>query len=106
MLLIESTDCMHVTSEDGIFTYRKTLRKPQRSFQELHLVEVEPEEPQVCGVYFMTDPDKIVEVEVEFMDVSCELGGLLGVRALKIILNDSIKNKFLSIVCRWVGVEW
>jgi hypothetical protein len=71
---------MHVTSEDGIFTYRKNIRKPIRQFDGLHLVEIDPSEPQVCGVYFMTDPDKVVEVEVEFMDVSCELGGLLGVR--------------------------
>lgn len=80
---------MHVTSEEGIFTYRKTLRKPQRSFQGLHLVEAEVEEPQVCGVYFMTDPDKVVEVEVEFMDVSCELGGLLGVRDKTFSVNRS-----------------
>jgi hypothetical protein len=71
---------MLVTSEDGIFTYRKSLRKPSRNFEGLHLVESESNEPQVCGVYFLTDPDKVVEVEVEFMDVSCELGGLLGVR--------------------------
>lgn len=70
---------MHVTSEDGIFTYRKALRKPSRAFDGMHLAEAEAEEPQVCGVYFMTDPDKVVEVEIEFMDVSCELGGLLGV---------------------------
>lgn len=71
---------MHVTSEEGIFTFRKTLRKPSRAFEGMHLLEAEPSEPQVCGVYLMTDPDKVVEVEVEFMDVSCELGGLLGVR--------------------------
>ena len=71
---------MTVTSEEGIFTYRKTLRKPPRAYNGMHIVEAEQEEPQVCGVYFMTDPDKVVEVEVEFADVSCELGGLLGVR--------------------------
>lgn len=70
---------MHVTSEDGIFTYRKTLRRQQRTFDGMHFVDAEVNEPQVCGVYFMTDPDKVVEVEVEFMDVNCELGGLLGV---------------------------
>lgn len=70
---------MHVTSEDGVFTYRKAMRKPSRPFDGMHLMEVEPDEPQVCGVYFLTDPDKVVEVEIEFMDVSCELGGLLGV---------------------------
>jgi hypothetical protein len=74
---------MHVTSEEGIFIYRKVrknafLRAPSEG---LHLVEMDqPNEQQVCGVYLMTDPDKIVEVEVEFSDVSCEFGGLLGVR--------------------------
>lgn len=80
---------MHVTSEDGIFTYRKTLQKSQRSFQGLQLVEAQAEEPEVCGVYFMTDPDKVVEVEVEFMDVSCEFGGLMGVRNEQPLANES-----------------
>jgi hypothetical protein len=71
---------MHVTSEEGIFTYRKALRKQPRAYDGMHLVDSDQSEPQVCGVYFMTDPDKVVEVEVEYMDVSCELGGLLGVR--------------------------
>jgi hypothetical protein len=74
-------DCMHVTSEDGIFTYRKVRRSQSMGGggNGLHLVEVESNEPQVCGVYLMTDPDKVVEVEVEFTDASCELGNLLGV---------------------------
>lgn len=79
---------MHVTSEDGVFTYRKSLRKPTRSFDGMHLVEAESSEPQVCGVYFMTDPDKVVEVEIEFLDVSCELGGLMGVKKLFIIPHE------------------
>jgi hypothetical protein len=33
----------------------------------------------VCGVYFVTDPDKIVEVTVKNMDVDCDTGGLLAV---------------------------
>lgn len=71
---------MHVTSEEGIFAYRKTFKKHSRGFEGMQLAEAEPSEPSVCGVYFLTDPDKVVEVEIEFMDVSCELGGLLGVR--------------------------
>ncbi|KAL7017334.1 hypothetical protein ACKWTF_010321 [Chironomus riparius] len=75
------TDCMHVTSEEGIFIYRKVRKNSflRASSEGLHLVEMDqPNEQQVCGVYLMTDPDKIVEVEVEFSDVSCEFGGLLG----------------------------
>lgn len=71
---------MHVTSEEGIFTYRKAFRKPAKNYEGMQLAESEPNEPQVCGIYFLTDPDKVVEVEIEFMDVSCELGGLLGVK--------------------------
>lgn len=73
---------MHVTSEEGIFTFRKAFRKPTRAFDGMQLVEAEASDEQVCGVYFMTDPDKVVQVEIEFMDVSCELGGLLGVKLL------------------------
>lgn len=74
---------MHVTSDDGIFTYRKMRRnylKSSQSEEGFHLVEIEPaNKQQVCGVYFVTDSDKVVEVEVEYSDVSCEFGGLLGV---------------------------
>ncbi|CRK90512.1 CLUMA_CG004141, isoform A [Clunio marinus] len=72
------SECMQVTSEDGVFTYRKVLRKSSRFSDGLHFMEVEPNESHVCGVYFITDPDKVVEIEIDFMDVSCELGGLLG----------------------------
>jgi hypothetical protein len=46
----------------------------------MRMIEVESsEQQQVCGVYFVTDPDKLVQVEVEFSDVNCELDNLLGV---------------------------
>lgn len=72
---------MHVTSEEGVYTFRKTLRKQSKLHERINLIEsnVDDSESVVCGIYFMTDPDKLVEVEVEFSDVSCELGGLLGV---------------------------
>lgn len=72
---------MHVTSEDGIFTFRKTLRKQPKLHDRIDFIDsnVDESEPAVCGIYFMADPDKLVEVEIEFSDVSCELGGLLGV---------------------------
>lgn len=55
------SDCTHVTSEEGRFFY-KTLQSSD----------------QVCGVYFLTDPDKIVEVHFEYFDVPCEDGGLVA----------------------------
>lgn len=73
---------MHVTSEDGIYTFRKSLRKLPKLHERMHFIDssiVDESEPAVCGIFLMTDPDKVVEVEVEFSDVSCDLGGLLGV---------------------------
>lgn len=74
---------MHINSEEGIYTFRKTLRKQPQLHDRIHFVGTSDEsEPAVCGIYLMTDPDKVIEVEVEFSDVSCELGGLLGVNLL------------------------
>lgn len=72
---------MHVTSEEGIFTYRKTLKKQMKLEERIHFVnaDIEENEAQVCGIYFMTDPNKLVEIEVEYTDVGCDLDGLLGV---------------------------
>jgi hypothetical protein len=72
---------MHITSEEGIYTFRKTLRKQGKLGERIHYVDnqFEENESQVCGIYFMTDPNKLVEIEIEFTDVSCELDGLLGV---------------------------
>lgn len=71
---------MHVTSEDGDFMYKKAPRFQPRSSSGISVVEIDPaSDPTVCGVYFVTDPDKVVEVTVKFLDVECEFGGLLGV---------------------------
>lgn len=56
------SECIHVTSEEGRFFY-KALQ----------------DSDQVCGVYFLTDPDKIVEVHFEYFDVPCQEGGLVSV---------------------------
>lgn len=84
---------MHVTSEEGIFTFRRAHRLPAPAYEGIHLVEAEPNEPQVCGAYFITDADKVIQVEVEYMDVSCEFGGLLGVRNYKFINVPENSNK-------------
>lgn len=74
-----STDCMHVTSEEGDFVYRKHGRLMSKSPLGSKLIEVDPSDPTVCGVYIVTDPNKVVEVTVKYLDVSCEFGGLVGV---------------------------
>ncbi|XP_011331751.1 corticotropin-releasing factor-binding protein [Ooceraea biroi] len=56
------TDCIFVTSESGPFSYIS------RSDDDV-----------VCGIYFLTDPDRTVEIHVRSFDVPCEHRGLLAV---------------------------
>ncbi|KAI5699061.1 hypothetical protein M8J75_015842 [Diaphorina citri] len=54
-------DCMLVTSKEGHFFYKsKSI------------------EPVACGVFLLTDPDKLVEVYFDYLDVPCETGGLVS----------------------------
>ncbi|XP_058443152.1 corticotropin-releasing factor-binding protein [Malaya genurostris] len=73
------TDCMHVTSEEGEFFFKKaapvvSVPKHGRLIDILSVAPV----MDVCGLYFVTDPDKIVEVTVKHIDVNCDLGGLMS----------------------------
>ncbi|KAL1452439.1 hypothetical protein WDU94_006672 [Cyamophila willieti] len=54
-------DCMLVTSKEGHFFHKS------RSM-----------ESTACGVYLLTDPDKLVEVYFDYLDVPCETGGLVS----------------------------
>lgn len=75
---------MHVTSEEGDFVYKKVPRFQPRSSLGISMVEIDPaSDTTVCGVYFVTDPDKVVEITIKFLDVECEFGGLLGVNLLR-----------------------
>ncbi|KAG8305828.1 hypothetical protein J6590_060842 [Homalodisca vitripennis] len=56
------TDCVMVTSEEGHFYYKTT---------------VAPDTP-ACGIFLITDPDKIVEVYFDYLDVPCNTGGLVS----------------------------
>lgn len=73
-----TTECMHVTSEEGGYTYKKRPEKmlPRKEFD---LVESSTPEMTVCGLYVVTDPDKIVEITIRYMNVNCESGGLMAV---------------------------
>lgn len=55
-------DCIFVTSDSGKFTYESTNN-----------------DPTVCGVYLITDPDKKVELNFLSFDVPCEQDGLVSV---------------------------
>jgi hypothetical protein len=70
---------MYVTSEEGDFIYRKHGKLASKTPQGVKILEMDVADPTVCGVYFITDPNKVVEVTVKYLDVSCEFGGLVGV---------------------------
>jgi hypothetical protein len=53
---------MTVTSEEGQFFHKAA-----------------DDRAAVCGVYFVTDPDRRVEVHFDYLDVPCQNGGLVSV---------------------------
>lgn len=53
---------MTVTSEEGHYFYKAGT-----------------DDVTVCGVYLLTDPDKLVEIYFDYIDVPCETGGLISV---------------------------
>ncbi|XP_049531196.1 corticotropin-releasing factor-binding protein [Anopheles darlingi] len=108
------TECMHVTSEEGEFSFIKL--PPTRSTSSWKgtgggrglgeswsgLIEMESDtmlagdgsggEPlvangggggggpaaTVCGVYFVADPDQIIEITMKQVNVECRTGGLMA----------------------------
>lgn len=63
----------------------------------------------VCGIYFVTDATKIVEVTVKRLDINCETGGLMGVsRQNSVYFLSSIMLTYhrTPSVCRWLGIKW
>lgn len=55
---------MHLVSEEGVFYY-KEMTNPDGS---------------VCGIYIYGEPDQIVEIQFNYLDVTCENGGLVVVK--------------------------
>lgn len=70
---------MQVTSEEGIFVYRKNLNR--NGFSRI-IDSFSENTEQVCGLYLMTDPDKVIEIDVKFSDLNCELENLVSVRKI------------------------
>lgn len=64
-------DCMHVASEEGDYAFKKVLHRNQRVNKQI--------DTTVCGLYILTDPDKIVEISIKYLDVNCNAGGLMAV---------------------------
>lgn len=54
-------DCMLVTSEPGHYFFKSV-----------------GDDPTVCGVYLMTDPDKIIQLQFDYLDLPCNTGGLVS----------------------------
>ncbi|KAK7865767.1 hypothetical protein R5R35_002095 [Gryllus longicercus] len=54
-------DCITVTSEEGEFFHKAA-----------------DDEGAVCGVYFLTDPDRVIELHFDYLDVPCDKGGLVS----------------------------
>lgn len=90
-------ECMHVTSEEGDYTFSKNSHHPlmdviataavsrsHRSGRDeianLHETDDTTPSMAVCGLYVVTDPDKFVEITIKYLNVNCETGGLMAVR--------------------------
>uniref|UniRef100_A0A182MMJ9 Corticotropin-releasing factor-binding protein n=1 Tax=Anopheles culicifacies TaxID=139723 RepID=A0A182MMJ9_9DIPT len=94
------TDCMHVTSEEGEFSFVKLPPVRSTSKHGAHWM-ASPGEPElvsaegaashladpelepgassaVCGVYFVADPDQTIEVTMKQVNVECRSGGLMA----------------------------
>ncbi|XP_065580956.1 corticotropin-releasing factor-binding protein-like [Artemia franciscana] len=55
-------DCIAVTSKQGHFFYKA-----------IHPAA------DICGLYFITDPEEKIEIQIEYIDVSCRSGGVISV---------------------------
>ncbi|XP_053678892.1 corticotropin-releasing factor-binding protein [Anopheles nili] len=94
------SDCMHVTSEEGEFSFVKLppMRStPKHAHWMAHrdtvevetggltaetgdssAVDVDAAASTVCGIYFVADPDQIIEVTMKQVNVDCHSGGLMA----------------------------
>lgn len=64
-LLFRFTDCMTVTSEKGHYYY-----KARDSFGL---------ESYTCGVYLLADPDEVIQVHFDYIDMPCENNDIVSV---------------------------
>lgn len=65
---------MHVASEEGNYSFKKSQALPLGRDSISLAADV-----AVCGLYVVAPPDKLVEITVKYMHVSCDSGGLLAV---------------------------
>lgn len=55
------TDCIDTTSDDGQFFHKATII-----------------DGKACGVFLFTEPDQLIELHFNYIDVPCENGGLVS----------------------------
>lgn len=81
---------MHVTSEEGDYSFTKEPPSPHQMMDtsapsehesDYNLLETSDvaSESTVCGLYVVTDPDKDVEITITYLNIDCESGGLMAV---------------------------
>ncbi|XP_031623478.1 corticotropin-releasing factor-binding protein isoform X2 [Contarinia nasturtii] len=61
----EISDCVHVASEEGDYSFKKVL-------------SVEEPSTTVCGLYIVSDPNRVVEISIKYLDASCDTGALMA----------------------------
>ncbi|XP_046404777.1 corticotropin-releasing factor-binding protein [Ischnura elegans] len=64
------SDCIMVTSQEGEYFFKSPAAGPG--------LNIPGEMAPVCGVYFVTDPERRVELTLNYLRVPCETGGLLS----------------------------
>lgn len=64
---INYSECVHVVSEEGDYSFKKVLN-------------LEEPPSAVCGLYVLTDPTKVVEISIKYLDANCDSGALLAVK--------------------------
>jgi hypothetical protein len=67
---------VQVTSEEGIYVFRKSLKRT--GFSKV-IESFSESTEQVCGLYLMADPDKVIEVDVKLSNLNCEMDNLAAV---------------------------
>ncbi|XP_017101199.2 corticotropin-releasing factor-binding protein isoform X1 [Drosophila bipectinata] len=97
------SDCMHVASEAGDYIFKKLHPMNSALNREAALLELEAaavvagagagmavpgitepgasateDQPEVCGLYVIGEPDTIVEITMKHYDANCETGALMA----------------------------
>lgn len=73
------SDCMHVASEEGDYLYRKVPHIIPSNLQAGINIVDSSSPMKVCGLYVISEPEKVIEISIKHLDVDCDAGARLGV---------------------------